>query len=131
MPVFSGTDVDLLRFLSDVQTLADAARLPDAEIIRWSIYYANEVDSELWASLPEANGDDWVRFRSAVVGLYPTVSEDRRYALPDLFFLSAERSKAPIKSKAELGEFHRAFLRISNFLFKRGRLGDLNCPQRS
>lgn len=85
----------------------------------------NGADAELWASLPEASGDDWERFRSAVVEVYPGVSEDRRYALADLEQLVEECLRFPVKSNVELGEFHRSFLRISNFLLKHGRLGCL------
>ena len=122
-PVFSGDDRDLLRFLADVCMLGEAAGLSGAELIRWATYYASEDDAELWAGLPESAGGDWPVFRSAVVKLYPGVSEDRRHSFADLESLSEQRSRASIKSKAELGEFHRSFLRISNFLFKRDRLG--------
>lgn len=122
-PVFSGDDRDLLRFLGDVCMLGEAVGLSGAELIRWATYYASEDDAELWAGLPESAGGDWLVFRSAVIQLYPGVSEDRRYAFADLESLLEQRSRQSIESKAELGEFHRSFLRVSNFLFKRGRLG--------
>ena len=122
-PVFSGDDRDLLRFLGDVCMLGEAVGLSGAELIRWATYYASEDDAELWAGLPESAGGDWLVFRSAVIQLYPGVSEDRRYAFTDLESLLEQRSRQSIESKAELGVFHRSFLRISNFLFKRNRLG--------
>ncbi|KLO04024.1 hypothetical protein SCHPADRAFT_789300, partial [Schizopora paradoxa] len=122
-PVFSGADRDLPRFLGDVCMLGEVAGLTDAELIRWATYYAREDDAELWAGLPESAGCNWLAFRAAVLQLYPGVSEDRRYRLADLISLSEERSQQPVESKAELGAFHRSFLRISDFLFKRGRLG--------
>lgn len=101
--VFSGVDADLLQFFSYVEMLGEGAGLAGAELIRWSVYYARGADAELWASLPEVSSDDWVRFRSAVVEVYPGVSEDRRYSLADLEQLVEERFRFPVKSKVELG----------------------------
>jgi hypothetical protein len=54
--------------------------------IQHVLRYAIQEDNELWSMLPKAEAQlpDYIRFRDAIVKLYPGADDERKYAESDL-----------------------------------------------
>jgi len=121
-PTFDGQPLNLIRFFDEVGSLGDDARIDDQAKIAYSLRYARLDDYEIWKTLPEATGIDFLAFRTAVTALYPGAEDDRRYSVTDLEKLVEVQARLGIRNRAELGQYYRDFLRISKFLIDRTRL---------
>ncbi|KDQ13317.1 hypothetical protein BOTBODRAFT_111558 [Botryobasidium botryosum FD-172 SS1] len=72
----------------------------------------------LWRGLEEASAANYDAFKEAVYELYPGAKAEQEYTLQVLERLINEQVGREISSRGDLGEYHRAFLRISNQLVK-------------
>ena len=87
--------------------------------------YAGCKEHELWGYLPAASGRSFQAFRDEVMALYPGSDDDRRYSDKDLRRLVIDQQTHSITTRADLGAYYREFLRISDFLVKKGRMSSL------
>ena len=124
-PTFDGDALNLAPFFDEVETLANEAQLDDAAKVKHTLRYARREDSELWRTLPTATGGTFAQFRAAVIALYPGAEDDRRYSESDLRRLVINQQTYGIENRAELGAYYREFLRISEFLVKKGRMSSI------
>jgi hypothetical protein len=123
-PAFDGNPLNLRHFLEEIQLLADDAGLDEAGRIRHALRYASLSDNELWSGLASAQGNNWADFKTAVTNLYPGADDDRRYGPSDLSRLASRYASYGIQSRAELGEYYREFIRVADYLVRKGRLSD-------
>ncbi|KAF8548030.1 hypothetical protein OG21DRAFT_1489721 [Imleria badia] len=105
----------LPRFLEDVDLLGTAAGLSDAQKIRTSIQYADLEESEGWELLPAAMALPavWNDFITAVKALYPGCK------------VQEYRAK-PMRTLADLSEYKRKFMKVSQFLINGRFLSELD-----
>src|SRR6202795_4424708 len=87
--------------------------------------YAGRKKHKLWGYLPAASGCSFQAFRDEVMALYPGSDDDRRYSDKDLRRLIIDQQTHNITTRADLGAYYREFLRISDFLVKKGRMSSL------
>ena len=80
------------------------------------------MDHELWSGLVSAQVGDWAVFRTDVMALYPGADNDRQYGVADLTRLTARYASYGIQTRAELGEYYREFIRITDYLIAKQRL---------
>jgi hypothetical protein len=123
-PTFDGNPLNLNRFFEEVEILAADAGIDDAGRIKHSLRYASLNDYELWNRLPTATEADYAAFKKSVLDLYPGTEDDHRYTVADLDRLTRTQSSYGIRTRAELGEYYREFIRIVGFLFDKGRISE-------
>ncbi|PPQ85918.1 hypothetical protein CVT26_000375, partial [Gymnopilus dilepis] len=123
-PKFDGQPLSLLRYLEEIYVLGKVSHYSDSEIIEAAIFYIPDEDYELWSQLPEASGDSWEAFKTAVVELYPGADGDRKYSFRDLEDLIEKSSSEPANNIDQFGTFYRDFIRVSSFLKRKSRLTD-------
>jgi hypothetical protein len=123
-PKFDGTPALLNNFFDEVEQLADTCKLDERQKIEWAIRYAPVDDVELWKQVPNAKGDDWIKFKSNIYALYPGSTGDRKYSIANLELLVDKSAAVPMESSKQYGEYYRAFSKIANFLKEKGRLTD-------
>ncbi|KAJ8580730.1 hypothetical protein M405DRAFT_869258 [Rhizopogon salebrosus TDB-379] len=71
-PKFDGTIVDISRYFDDFDQHADNANLTLKPRIKAALRYISRDDAETWETLPEASGDDYAAFVTAIKDqLYP------------------------------------------------------------
>jgi hypothetical protein len=116
-PHFDGNALNLCLYFDEVESLSIDAGLNEEGKICHALHYASREDNELWSTLPEAKAQapDYVRFRNAVVKLYPGADDE---------IINTQRQYG-IESRAELGHYYREFRRISKFLIDKRRLSDI------
>lgn len=120
-PEFTGEAGSLLRYFADVAACCEELGVMGvAEKKKYLVRYADRLTEETWKSLPEY--DDATKsledFKKAVITLFPGVDTERKYGMG----LEEEWRRRGIKTQAELGEFHQAFVRILTFLLAKDRL---------
>ncbi|KLO04804.1 hypothetical protein SCHPADRAFT_840191 [Schizopora paradoxa] len=124
-PAFDGDGPALLRYFEDVEMCIEECAIESERMKkRYLVRYTDATTAETWESLAEY-GDDtktYKDFKNAVIGLFPGMEPERRYGVRDLEALVDLWEEKGIKTKAELGEFHQAFLRVSTFLVSKQRL---------
>ena len=123
-PSFNGNPLNISWFFEDVDILGDDAGIDEAAKIKHALRYASLCDNEIWTWLPSSKGTSWAPFHIEVVALYPGAEDDRRYSNVDLDRLAAKYAAYGIQSQAELGEYFREFVWITEFLKEKGRLSD-------
>ncbi|KLO04442.1 hypothetical protein SCHPADRAFT_947689 [Schizopora paradoxa] len=107
-PAFDGEGPALLRYFEDVEMCLEECAIATERMKKRYLY-----------------GDDaktYTDFKNAVIGLFPGMEPERRYGVRDLEALVDLWEEKGIKAKAELGEFHQVFLRVSTFLMSKQRL---------
>jgi hypothetical protein len=126
-PRFDGNALNLRLYFDEVESLSIDTGLNEEGKIRHALRYASREDNELWSTLPEAEAQapDYVRFRDAVVKLYPGADDERKYVESDLQRLIDTQRQYGIESRAELRHYYREFHRISKFLIDKRRLSDI------
>ncbi|KAG5649193.1 hypothetical protein H0H81_005530, partial [Sphagnurus paluster] len=116
---------ELARFFTDVEYLFEDCQInADADKKRHILRYLELQDSRLWESLPTFAAGTYAAWKNEVRALYPGTSEERRYSVADLHVLVGEWNMRVISNIVQLGEFHRAFLNISQFLMSHNRLSE-------
>src|ERR1700675_3079252 len=120
-PKFDGDPLTLTAFLDEVETLCNEANINDSGKIMQSRRYAGRKEHKLWGYLPAASGRSFQAFRDTVMALYPGSDDDRRYSDKDLRRLIIAQQTHSITTRPALGAYYREFLRISDFLVKKGR----------
>ncbi|KAG5633368.1 hypothetical protein H0H81_008389 [Sphagnurus paluster] len=116
---------ELARFFTDIEYLFEDCQInADADKKRHILRYLELQDSRLWESLPTFAAGTYAAWKNEVRALYPGTSEERRYSVADLHVLVGEWNMRVISNIVQLGEFHRAFLNISQFLMSHNRLSE-------
>lgn len=124
-PKFTGEGQFLSRFFDEIEALATAANLNDRDKILWTLRYAENAEYEIWSTgLPEASGVNWIAFKTAVTRLYPGSDDDRRYTVNNFESFCELHSRKVMRTKEDLGKYHREFLTISTFLKGKGRISE-------
>ncbi|KAG5223206.1 Transposon Tf2-12 polyprotein [Salix suchowensis] len=124
-PKFTGEGQFLSRFFDEIEALATAANLNDRDKILWTLRYAENAEYEIWSTgLPEASGVNWIAFKTAVTRLYPGSDDDRRYTVSNFESFCELHSQKVMRTKEDLGKYHREFLTISTFLKGKGHISE-------
>ncbi|KAG9227279.1 hypothetical protein CCMSSC00406_0004182 [Pleurotus cornucopiae] len=124
-PKFTGEGQFLSRFFDEIEALAVAANLNDRDKILWTLRYAENAEYEIWSTgLPEASGANWIAFKTAVTRLYPGSDDDRRYTVSNFESFCELHSRKVMRTKEDLGKYHREFLTISTFLKGKSRISE-------
>jgi hypothetical protein len=123
-PKFDGNPRELIRYFDDVEQLADAAGLNDAQRIKATLRYIHRDDAETWETLSEVKAGDFGKFCEAVKELYPGCKEDKSYMRDDLRRLVADQATKTMHSQDDVGDYLRKFRRISTYLISNNRLAD-------
>ena len=112
-------------FFEDVETLAERAKIKDADKITWAIRYAGS-ESDSWRHVPclTRTGHTFADFRKDVMKCYPHLSETRRYTIDDLDRLVERTRDYRNMSRSDLGEYYRHFITYSSYLLTKGRLSE-------
>ena len=77
-PSFSGAAHSLSRYLMTIEALCqDCRRTTAPELIKWAVYYANEMSEDTFAAARDALADpsSWDEFKATICGLYPQYEE--------------------------------------------------------
>ncbi|KAF9007006.1 hypothetical protein BDQ17DRAFT_1423094 [Cyathus striatus] len=126
-PKYNEDPRTLQRFLSDVQaTCINSGRYFDTDYIKWAVYYAPIGDAELWEELDSRKGSSWKDFTAELLKLYPGSGSEteRLYSEAELEYFVERNVHLPMDSRLRLGEYHREFLRMYNYLLKHGRISE-------
>lgn len=130
-PSYKGDPDELQRFLDHVREVGARHGVRGEDLIPWAVQYADVQSGELWdlswdefkadqAARNLAIADAWAAFTKVVEGLYPGKGSSRQHTIGELEDIVIGRAKEPIRTREELGEYHRAFLRKSTYLIQRG-----------
>ena len=77
-PSFSGAAHSLSRYLMMIEALCQDRRWTTApELIKWAVYYADEMSEDAFAAARDALADpsSWDEFKATICGLYPQYEE--------------------------------------------------------
>lgn len=129
-PKFDGRPGSLERYFRDLKHLSNSASITEArKLIDFATYYLTNEEAELWESLDTYKGADFEAFKTEVFGLYPGATKDERYLVADLDKLVREYERTEEVTTDNLGEFHRAYIRISSYLKGKKRLSDVEAKR--
>ena len=126
-PKFNGKIPALLpRFLEDVDLLATAAGINDAEKICYAMRYADLDEAEVWQTVSATSTaiPDWDDFVDQVKELYLGCEGSNRFCRADLHYLVQDSRMASMRSQEDLGEYRRKFTKISSHLVDTGKLSE-------
>ncbi|KAJ8480874.1 hypothetical protein ONZ45_g15509 [Pleurotus djamor] len=116
-PRFSGEGQYINRFIDEVEALATAANLSDREKIVWTLRYAGNAEFDLWSNgLAASKGTDWAAFKTALQNFYPEAHDDGRFTLAGFEAFVDLHSRTILRSKEDLGKYHREFVTTAAFL---------------
>jgi hypothetical protein len=118
---------ELPRYLEDIDFLSDVAALDQAKKIKAAIRYAALDEVEVWQMLPEASATpaNWDNFIKAVKKMYPGCEGTDRYSRADVQYLIQDYGRKEMHSQDNLGEYTRAFLKISTGLIANKKLAKM------
>ena len=126
-PKFNGkTPSEHLRYQEDIELLGNAAIITIEQKIKAALRYAVLDEAEVWQTLPEATAvpADWDAFVTAVKQMYPGCEATDRYSRGDVQYLVQDYQRRNMHNQDELGEYTRAFRKISAVLLANGKLAD-------
>src|SRR6266849_2817356 len=116
---------DLERYFSDLQMLLLRHSVTDEnQCKKAALRYLTIQTERLWKTTDAWTDQSktYAQFRSEIFGLYPGASGGRIYMIQDLKSAIGHYSQAGIQSRADLGEYYRRFLLISQYLIGQGCL---------
>jgi Aspartyl protease len=118
---------ELPRYFEDLdQHFSDCQITDDDEMKTYAKRYVDIESEEVWARLPEnATAHSYENFKKAVLKLYPGADDERRWSVTDMDNLVAERARQGIFNQQELGDYHRQFFAISEYLKAKGRISEM------
>src|SRR5882672_3977057 len=110
----SKTPSTLCTYLSDYESLAEAAQLTPGEHLSHSTRYLDEEDKDNWENLTEfeATPPDWAAFKEALFREYPKARKPF-VSSADLGLFVDEKSKQEIHTLDEYVAFHQEFRRLA------------------
>src|SRR5882724_1630808 len=113
----------LYTYISDYESLAEAAQLMPAERLAQSTHYLTEEDKDDWENLPEfeATFPDWDAFKEALFREYPN-SRKPFISSADLGRFVDEKANQEIHTLDKFTAFHREFRRLATRLAKDKRV---------
>src|SRR5882724_7734666 len=113
----------LCTYISDYESLAEAAQLTLAERLAQSTHYLTGEDKDDWENLPEfgATIPDWDTFKQALFREYPNARKPF-VSLANLGRFVDEKAKQEIHTLDEFAAFYREFRRLATRLAKEKRV---------
>lgn len=124
--MFSDSDPSKIwRYFDDLELLFLKYQVSDPqEKKRAAVNYPSIAVEELWKTAytfgdPARSYED---FKAEFIALYPEAIAAREPSLAEFNRLISDRSRAPICSEIELGDYYRKFLIVSRFFIKKGRI---------
>src|SRR5467141_4000487 len=107
----------LCTYLSDYESLAEAAQLTLGKCLSHSTCYLTEEDKDDWENLPEfeATPPDWATFKEALFREYPKARKPF-ISSANLGKFISEKSQQEIHTLDEFAAFHREFRMLENRL---------------
>src|SRR5882672_5176625 len=120
----SKTPSTLCMYLSDYESLAEAAQLTPGECLSHSTHYLDKEDKDDWENLMEfeATPPDWAAFKEAIFREYPKARKPF-VSSSDLGLFVDEKSKQEIHTLDEYAAFHQEFRRLATRLAKEKHVG--------
>src|SRR5882672_8783886 len=120
----SKTPLTLCMYLSDYESLAEAAQLTPGERLSHSTHYLDEEDKDDWENLTEfeATPPDCAAFKEALFREYPKARKPF-VSSADLSLFVDEKSKQEIHTLDKYAAFHREFRRLATQLAKEKCIG--------
>src|SRR6266702_1418854 len=115
---------EIWRYFDDLDFLFAKHHISDPqEKKRAAVNYPSVAVERLWKTActfsdPVHSYED---FKAEVIALYPEATAAQGYSLVDFDRLVTDRTRTPIRSEIELGEYYRDFLVVSRFLIAKGR----------
>ncbi|KAG5640348.1 hypothetical protein DXG03_009137 [Asterophora parasitica] len=125
--VFNGKAVrELGWYFSDLELLfTDCGITDEAEKKAYGCCYLNINDHTLWKSIDSYTTNSYDDWKAKIFELHPGSEENAQFNQTDLDLLLTTTRTTGICSLSKLGEFHRTYLNISNFLVSKGIIADL------
>src|SRR5882724_4888130 len=113
----------LCTYISDYESLVEAAQLMLAERLAQSTHYLTEEDKDDWENLPEfeATFTDWDAFKEALFREYPNARKPFMSSA-DLGRFVEEKAKQEIHTLDEFAAFHQEFRRLATRLAEEKRV---------
>lgn len=123
----------LLRYWADLESLFIKHSITDEDAKKTQALRYVDVDTEsLWNTLAAASTvvaatandparNTWDEFKSQVGALYPGSETNRTWTVSELDKLVGERGRLGVHTLGDLGDFHRQFVLITNYLISKDR----------
>src|ERR1700679_63088 len=125
-PTFADSEPEELeQYFTDLQALLSRHSVTDADQCkRAAIKYVSVTTGRLWKSTAAwaDTTQSYADFRSEVFRLYPSTASDETYRVWDLDLAITHSARTGIHTMADLGEYYRRFLAISQYLIGKGRI---------
>ena len=118
---------ELWRYFDELELLFVQCEITDpVKQKKFARHYVDIDTSDLWGSIPQfAPAFSFDSFIDAIIEFYPGAEDSRKWTLADLDALIGERTRLGIRNVTDLGNYHRSFLNITQYLRKKGRIADL------
>ncbi|EJU02068.1 hypothetical protein DACRYDRAFT_30450, partial [Dacryopinax primogenitus] len=110
----SNATTDLRRYFDDFEQCAESNKLPAAQCSEYAARYTPAATEVVWKKLPSFKGGNYDTWKADVYKLYPGASqEDEIFTYADLEELTRKSATVPMSTRAQLGEYIRAFHHIT------------------
>ena len=128
-PTFDSAKIrELPRFFSELEYLFKRAHLTsESEKKKHILRYVNFNTEQMWKIIPEFSDSSkkYDDFKDAILAHYPDAIGDSIYSLRDMDLLIAEHQRIGITISADLADYHLKFTTITQWLFDKKHLGEL------
>lgn len=125
-PTFDSSEPrNLRRFFQDLETLFEITGVTDPkQQKKWVTRYVPIKESEFYEEMAEFKDETktFEEFRSAIYAAHPGASETRKFSNAEVDQLVESRSRAPITTSSELGEFSRPFYAMTSYLIQQNKM---------
>ncbi|EIW51297.1 uncharacterized protein TRAVEDRAFT_137630 [Trametes versicolor FP-101664 SS1] len=125
-PTFDSSEPrNLRRFFQDLETLFEITGVTDPkQQKKWVTRYVPIKESEFYEEMAEFKDEtkSFEEFRSAIYAAHPGASETRKFSNAEVDQLVESRSRAPITTSSELGEFYRPFYAMTSYLIQQNKM---------
>ncbi|EIW51151.1 uncharacterized protein TRAVEDRAFT_137879, partial [Trametes versicolor FP-101664 SS1] len=125
-PTFDSSEPrNLRRFFQDLETLFEITGVTDPkQQKKWVTRYVPIKEAEFYEEMVEFKDEtkSFEEFRSAIYAAHPGASETRKFSNAEVDQLVESRSRAPITTSSELGEFYRPFYAMTSYLIQQNKM---------
>ncbi|EIW58983.1 uncharacterized protein TRAVEDRAFT_48115 [Trametes versicolor FP-101664 SS1] len=125
-PTFDSSEPrNLRRFFQDLETLFEITGVMDPkQQKKWVTQYVPIKESEFYEEMAEFKDETktFKEFHSAIYAAHPGASETRKFSNAEVDQLLESRSRAPITTSSELGEFYRPFYAMTSYLIQQNKM---------
>jgi hypothetical protein len=126
VPHFDGSDpCEIGCYFDDLEFLFLRHHISDDQEKKCAaVRYTSWALEKLWWSMLTFSKHvcSYEDFKVEVITLYPEANAEHKYTLTGLAQLVSDRTRTPVHSEQELGEFYCLFLLALHFLITKGRL---------